>query len=564
LTEAAREKRADLAKNEEEQSMKKLLTGLSAMMMLLPIFGAAASPVHAEVNPEPTESSVTIHKQVWEKGKSPENVQNTGQVMPNFGGTPFKGVGFTIFDISEAFYKFIADHKGDTTIPDLGAAALEKIQKEAADKTLAQLETDYDKVRDEAITTEDGTVTFSNLPHYANGKAIAYMAVETSTPAETTFVKKAAPITFAMPVYKIDIDTNGNITYKDEINTNIHFYAKNEKGTSSKEITTPNLQEAKFYHNEQLVQGFNIESNQVLDYKISFDLPEDIGLQTFFSITDKTLPVPGLMLVSLDTVDIKIAGEQGSIKSLFTIDPPVYSGKDPAELGILTATAKDMKELKEYGGKTIEMTYQMKLDTENIHNIVEVYKNDAVVKVSNDSTFLPGPPVYTAGHKVVKKDALSGNPLAGAEFILSRKNGETTEYGKFIKSTNPSLEGSKRYSFDGWTTVKTDATRLVSDDDGEINIYGLLDNASYELTEVKAPSNDYVILKENVKFDINIFDKETSNLTKLGTTDVENTPKSRLPMTGKNTMYIVLGIGAAIVTGAAALHFVNRKKRNEV
>lgn len=545
--------------------MKKLLTGLSAMMMLLPIFGVAASPVHAEVNPEPAEkSSVTIHKQVWEKGDFPKDeIQNTGQVMPNFGGTPLEGVGFTIFDISEAFYNYINGEYQNNEDP--GAAALDRIQADAAEKTLTQLETDYTKVGDEAITTGDGTVTFSNLPHYNDdGEAIAYMAVETSTPAETTFVKKAAPITFAMPVYKIDIDTNGNITYKDEINTSIHFYAKNEKGTSSKEITTPNLQEAKFYHNKELVQGFNIESNQVLDYKISFDLPEDIGLQTFFSITDKTLPVPGLMLVSLDTVDIKIVGKEESIKSLFTIDPPVYSGDDPAKLGILTATANDMKELKEYGGKTIEMTYQMKLDTENIHNIVEVYKNDAVVKVSNDSTFLPGPPVYTAGHKVVKKDALSGNPLAGAEFILSRKNGETTEYGKFIKSTDPSLEGSKRYSFDGWTTVKTDATRLVSDDDGEINLYGLLDNASYELTEVKAPSNDYVILKENVKFDINIFDKETSNLTKLGTTDVENTPKSRLPMTGKNTMYIVLGIGAAIVTGAAALHFVNRKKRNEV
>lgn len=536
--------------------MKKLLTGLSAMMMLLPIFGAAASPVQAEVNPEPTESSVTIHKQAWGAGQSPKNVQNTGEIMSGFGGDPVENVGFTIFDISEAFYQFIADNKNNTTIPDLGAAALEQIQKDAAALSPAELAVKYGApVRAEEKTNDKGEVTFTSLPHYNDKEAIAYMAVETSTPGETSIIKKAAPITFAMPVYKIDIDKDGKITYKDEINTDIHFYAKNEKGTSSKEITNDDLKTVKVMRDGVPVDAYSVNFEEPLDYKVTFDLPEDIGLQEYLTITDQTSPVPGLTLVNENTVDITIDGT--SVKDLFKFTYPIYTGS--GDLGKMTAEAIDMDTLKSYGGKTLVLTYKMKLDAKTITDVTDIFKNDAIVNVSGGITTIPGPPVFTGGHKVIKLDELSGKLLADAEFIFSRTIDGTVHYGKFNQTT---IAGNKAniYRFEGWTTTKEDATPLITASNGEFYLLGLQDEADYELTETKAPSDKYVLLKNNVPFAVNNQGKELT----IGDTTIENTPKSRLPMTGKNTMYIVLGIGAAIVTGAAALHFVNRKKRNEV
>ncbi|MDM8212358.1 pilin N-terminal domain-containing protein [Enterococcus hirae] len=531
--------------------MKKLLTGLSAMMMLLPIFGAAASPVQAEVNPEPTESSVTIHKQAWKAGESPKNVQNTGEIMSSFDGDPVKNVGFTIFDISDAFYKFIADNKNNTTIPDLGAAALEQIQKDAANLSPTQLEAKYGTpVKKEQKTDDAGVVTFTELPHYNDKEAIAYMAVETSTPGETSIIKKAAPITFAMPVYKIDIDKDGKITYKDEINTDIHFYAKNEKGTYDKEITNDDLKTVKVMRGGVLVDAYSVNFEKPLDYKVTFDLPEDIGLQESLTITDQTNPVPGLTLVGTETIGIAIG--EDTVTDLFDID---YD----ASLGKMTAKASDMDTLKSYGGKTLVLTYKMKLDAKTITDVLTFHENEAIVDVSGGITHIPGPPVFTGGHKVIKLDELSGKVLADAEFIFSRTIDGTVHYGKFNQTT---IAGNKAniYRFEGWTTTKEDATPLITASNGEFYLLGLQDEADYELTETKAPSDKYVLLKNNVPFAVNNQGKELT----IGDTTIKNTPKSRLPMTGKNTMYIVLGIGAAIVTGAAALHFVNRKKRNEV
>lgn len=165
-------------------------------------------------------------------------------------------------------------------------------------------------------------------------------------------------------------------------------------------------------------------------------------------------------------------------------------------------------------------------------------RNKASVQINNspEQQITPPTPVGTGGYKFIKKDAQTGTNLSGAEFVVA--NSDKSKFAKF------SGQNSKReYVFDSWVS-KDQATKIVSGNDGSFNVIGLT-NGDYVLNETKAPSANYVLLKDGtITFTVVHGKYGTSNL------DVKNTPKGLLPSTGGAGIYAFIIIGAAMMIGA--------------
>ena len=152
-------------------------------------------------------------------------------------------------------------------------------------------------------------------------------------------------------------------------------------------------------------------------------------------------------------------------------------------------------------------------------------------------------------------DGETKTALAGAEFILYKGSEENREYAQV---TNGKLTG--------WTKEKTEATKLVSGNDGMIAVEGL-DADTYYLEETKAPGG-YNKLAGPVKVEIShtVTDNAAhmTHTLKQGTTDIEkveieNKSGTLLPETGGIGTTIFYVLGSILVIGAVVL-LVTRKR----
>lgn len=151
-------------------------------------------------------------------------------------------------------------------------------------------------------------------------------------------------------------------------------------------------------------------------------------------------------------------------------------------------------------------------------------------------------------------DGETKTALAGAEFILYKGSGESKVYAKVTQG-----------KLTGWTTNKTDATKLVSGDDGMIAVEGL-DADTYYLEETKAPGG-YNKLAGPVKVEIShavtdegahmthTLKQDTTNVEKV---EIENKSGTLLPITGGIGTTIFYVLGSILVIGAVVL-LVTRK-----
>ena len=143
-------------------------------------------------------------------------------------------------------------------------------------------------------------------------------------------------------------------------------------------------------------------------------------------------------------------------------------------------------------------------------------------------------------------------PLAGAEFILyktvTEESEETTYYAQL---TNGKITG--------WTTTKDQATTLISNNVGKIEIDGL-DADTYYLKETKAPDG-YNLLGEPVTVtianngDVSVRGEILANKT----VNVENQSGSELPSTGGMGTKIFYVLGGILVIGAGILLVARRR-----
>ena len=154
-------------------------------------------------------------------------------------------------------------------------------------------------------------------------------------------------------------------------------------------------------------------------------------------------------------------------------------------------------------------------------------------------------------------DGATKKPLAGAEFILYKGSEESRVYAQV---TNGKLTG--------WTTTKAEATKLVSDAEGEIAVEGL-DADTYYLEETKAPDG-YNKLAGPVKVVIShTVTGEGAQMThtlKQGETDaevkrveIENKSGTLLPDTGGIGTTIFYVLGSILVIGAVVLLITKKR-----
>ena len=152
-------------------------------------------------------------------------------------------------------------------------------------------------------------------------------------------------------------------------------------------------------------------------------------------------------------------------------------------------------------------------------------------------------------------DGETKTALAGAEFILYKGSEENREYAQV---TNGKLTG--------WTKEKTEATKLVSDAKGMIEVEGL-DADTYYLEETKAPRG-YNKLAGHVKVEIShtVIDAPAhmthtlkQDETVVEKVEIENKSGTLLPETGGIGTTIFYVLGSILVIGAVVL-LVTRKR----
>ena len=483
---------------------KSLLQAVIAVLTLLAVFVVPVKAVFAADDITTENVNVTINKRIWDEGKTPSDIQNTGETM-DFGGDPLNGSEFTVYNVTEKYYELIQNSDQKTAIAAIQADA-EAVAPAYATKVAAQ------------VTAGQGQATFGNLPVKNDaGQYNVYLFIETKTPDNITVTKRSVPIVLAMPIYKLDANQNPT----DVINSDIQLYPKNETAADTKEFSN-----AGDFSNVTIDgQEFaNVTTGDTLNYKLTVNIPANIGdanaVQSF-KVHDK--PSDGLALVD-GTVKVGDLVEGTDYTIIYA------NGGFTVELNLTSDKVKAL------AGQKLQLTYDMKLTAEVDPD--QLQNNKASVQINNtpEQEITPPKPVGTGGYQFVKKDAQTGKTLKGAEFVVA--NSDQSKFAVFTTNAN------NEYVFSKWVDTKDAATKVVSDDNGSIKVIGLV-NGSYVLNETKTPSDDYVILKDGtIEFTVEHGKYATSEL------EVKNTPKGLLPSTGGSGIYAFLIIGAGMMVGA--------------
>ena len=498
--------------------MKKIWKNLMAALLVLPllisVFGVAT------VNADDTETvDVTVNKRVW-KDERPDNIQNTGEEM-DFGGEPLEGAGFTVYDVTVAYHNLVA---GST----------QEAAKETIENDVATYATTVAAV--EAPTNDLGQVVFS-LPLKKGGLDAVYLIVETRTPNAPIITERAAPIVLAMPIYSVLSNENGQITYSDELNTNIQIYPKNVKSENEKvlanadQFTKVTIDGVEYPH---------VTTGDILDYQLTINLPASLNethptgeyVVTQFVIKD----TPGAGLALADPDELTVAGlTEGTDYSV-----------DRADGGFAISLILN-DTVRELAGTQLTIPYKMKLTAEldvneiNHSNASEELTNDPNENIVKVPVTQP-PGITTGGKQFINVDSHTKDALDGAVFNVKRKLDDGTfEYAIFEDDKNARGE----YVFVGWTSVQADATDVVSANGGSIKVIGLI-AGEYLLEETQVPSNKYVKLAEDYQFVVTYGNYGTQE--DLAT--VNHVPKGLLPSTGGNGIYAFLAVGALLMIGS--------------
>ena len=425
----------------------------------------------------PTDVDVNIYKGAYDT--KPTDIQNTGEKdedwHTNNGGRPLKDVGFTVYDATEKFYT-------------LAAADPSKSVNDLRDEIAAAGATGLTAVGIEKKTDATGHAKFTLPDKVTVGseeKDAVYLFVETSAPSNIT--TKADNMVVIFPVYKM----NPNGTPTDTKLSEIFLYPKNEQ-----------KDEIKVIKEKEIKDDFTV--GEPIEFKITFDVPVGIdGLAnndpanpvyryTKFALRDESEP----NLHYLDNQGLYVVESDGSLTAISDVDfsvvedptgTPMNTGYDNI-FHVFFNTDNDLSKvtpnvvkLGKYAGKKLVFKYRMYLDETTVpdawidNQATLTYKN----KTTGNDEVLPwtGDDVITYGRRFEKVDQDNGSSLAGAKFIVKRKNNGVTEYMiAAATTTSPSR----------WSITKTDALELTSDANGLFTVTGLEGTVSHDAVGVVA------------------------------------------------------------------------------
>ncbi|HFI0335716.1 TPA: SpaH/EbpB family LPXTG-anchored major pilin [Streptococcus suis] len=263
-------------------------------------------------------------------------------------------------------------------------------------------------------------------------------------------------------------------------------------------------------------------------YRLSTIIPQDIANLVSYDIED--VYDPGLAFQP-DSLKIFVDGQEQA-EVIKTLTPSENQFR----------VVFDVAKLADFGGKKLEVTYQMVIKDEaaidqDLVNTATLYPGDLTPLVDREN-------VRTGGFRFIKRAAEGKqNPLAKATFVIKNPTDDTVLTYK---------EG--KYQFEKVATNASGVVRLTSDDDGYFEIKGLR-YGEYLVSEVRAPSG-YVLNDKPTAFTVGV--STYSQGPVLSIFNVKK-PKIRLPETG-TVVTSTAFVGLLIM--ASSLVMIRRRKDN--
>lgn len=265
-----------------------------------------------------------------------------------------------------------------------------------------------------------------------------------------------------------------------------------------------------------------------IPYRLSTIIPQDMTNLSSYEIED--IYDQGLRFIS-DSLEIFIDGEKqsDSIKAVNLSENQFR-------------VVFDVAKLADFGGKKLEVTYQMVIKDEaaidqDLVNTATLYPGDLTPLVDREN-------VQTGGFRFIKRAAEGKqNPLAKATFVIKNPTDDTVLTYK---------EG--KYQFEKVATNASGVVRLTSDDEGYFEIRGLR-YGEYLVSEIRAPSG-YVLNDKPTAFTVGV--STYSQGPVLSIFNVKK-PKIRLPETGTVATSTAF-VGLLIM--ASSLVMIRRRKDN--
>ena len=348
--------------------------------------------------------------------------------------------------------------------------------------------------------------------------------------------------------YLVD-STLGTLCSLDTTNPNVEMKEKNEAPTNVKTVEEDSTSQ---YGNTN-----DADIGQTVNFKSVITAQPGAENYVFHDIMSKGLT---LDKASIKIDNVPVTGSDGSdvAGDKYTVSYPSGEGADGCTFEIAFGQSYLDTITK---ATTITITYSATL---NENAVIAGDGNLNTSKLSygdsSNTQTTPGSETRTYTWKLpiykYHKDGETKKALAGAEFILYK--GSEEENRDYAQVTNGKLTG--------WTKIKTEATKLVSGDDGKIAVEGL-DADIYYLEETKAPRGYNKLagpVKVVISHDVTDADTHMTHTLKQDTTNVEeveieNKSGTELPETGGIGTTIFYVLGSILVIGAAVLLITKKR-----
>lgn len=571
-----------------KENFLKKLSGLFFVMMLIFSVGALGFGTKAEAVDKPTDGKLFIHKLKFD-GVLPENVPSIAGDGTQIGsppGTPEVGAKYAVFLIDGSglslnpsqkdVLDYYAKIKNNAAIPqDTGqtdaGGVYETKTLPAGQYVVVELLPEVGTYTMTApivvsipMMKTDGTGWNNNIHLYTkSGAALGAAKIRKVTPDKSplqgvkfSLYRKEAPGT---PDFLVEKDLiSGSDGYTDIVSNlavgDYYFVETNPLDTyllnGAKVPFSVGITDDAYDANGQIVPAKVISKEmvnylkpklqktrltkestdvgKVVTWKVSTDIPLNLKEYKKYVVTDtldSRLNYLGNLTVKLDNT---------------TLNPDLYTVNvtgNELKISFIDIFAEGNIGAIQSGNK-----FNIQFDTIVNNTAIpgEKIPNNAVLSFNNNwvdgtSTEINPPAVETGGRKFLKVNA-SNNPLAGAEFVISKKIGLTEEvegqnYVYMKQAANKSVT---------WVNSKNEATVFTSAADGTFNIYGL-SYGNYQLEEIKAPKG-YNLLNGEKAFTIS----PTSYLEDAKIIIV-NTAAPVIPITGGIGTILFFAIGLALM-----------------
>lgn len=513
----------------------KVLSLLMALLFMAPLvtglfgFGSDAHAVDS-VN-------VTLHKKKMDEFPN-SSLENTGKEMTEFDRYEgLQGITFTAWDITEDFYAALdAVLTGNETDAEYNAKA--KQVMDAFELSAAPNAVDAGN----QTTDANGEANFANLPaKNADGSYKVYFFEEHATTGVDIGQYK---LILMLPLKDGDTELS-----------DIHLYPKNkvEGEDPEKELVDENGDPLPAPN----PSGYDFEVGQQIHYRASFVIPSQIGellpsgaprygkLEFKDAVNQTGVKFEGIDRIVVNGTQVNSAdflATHGTYTPQNETAPWAgYAGFTLAMNLTGAAGPATANYLSQYAGQTIEFFYTVSFTEET--PVDKDINNEFTVTMNHDGgqdeskTNPPIPPIKTGGKKFFKYTGAAKEALAGAEFVVIKREGGTDYYLTAGADTMT------------WTAVGANedyatATKYISDANGLFEVTGL-EYGDYYLRETKAPRG-YQKLPNDVQFTV-------AEGTYEGATpqEIENTTKGgTLPSTGGMGIIAFIVIGLGLMTAA--------------